>query len=317
MKVLLLTLLLLAVLAGLALWRAGARERQAQADFPPEGRFVAVDGLRVHAVVRGAGPDLVLLHGLSGNARDFTFALAPRLASRYRVIVLDRPGLGNSDPLPPGADGLEPQARHLAQAARLLGAERPVVVGHSYGGAVALAWAVYLPDRLSALVTLAGPSHPWDTPTPWLHRIAANPIGGALVVPLLTAFVPDSLVERAIADTFAPGGVPPGYADRLGAPLTLRRTAMRANARHRVSVKADIEAMVPLYPGLALPFELLHGSADTTVWFDIHAVPMARAAPGVRVTRLEGQGHMLQHTAPDAVIAAIDRAASRAGLTGN
>jgi pimeloyl-ACP methyl ester carboxylesterase len=310
-------LVALVAFACVTLWRAGVRERRAEAEFPPEGQVLTVNGRRVHAVVTGTGPDLVLLHGLSGNARDFTFALAPALAARYRVIVFDRPGLGFSDPLPAGADGLADQARHLAQAALLLGARRPVVAGHSYGGSVALAWAVSQPDRIAALVTLAAPSHSWTTPMPLLYRVTSNRLGALVVVPLFTAFVPDSTLDRAVRSTFAPGAVPDNYADHLGAPLTLRRASMRANARHRARLKADIEAMQPLYRRLALPFELVHGTADDTVGFDIHAVPMSREAAGVRVTRLEGQGHMLQHTAQAEVVAAIDRAASRAGLTEN
>ncbi|MCU0912582.1 MAG: alpha/beta hydrolase [Rhodobacteraceae bacterium] len=149
---------LTAAAAGGVHWRASARERAAEAAFPPEGRLLDVGGQRVHAVVMGEGPDLVLLHGLSANARDFTFSLAPRLAERYRVIVFDRPGLGHSQPLPPGADGIFDQARVLRDAAAELGAERPIVLGQSYGGAVALAWAVEFPGSAAALVSVAGPS---------------------------------------------------------------------------------------------------------------------------------------------------------------
>ena len=96
MKFALLAALALAGLAALALWKARAHEARAEAAFPPEGRLIEVNGHRVHAVVTGDGPDLVLIHGASGNARDLTFDLAPRLAARYRVIVLDRPGLGHT-----------------------------------------------------------------------------------------------------------------------------------------------------------------------------------------------------------------------------
>ena len=63
-------------------------------DYPPEGQILDVGGVPVHAVVRGTGPDVVLIHGASGNTRDFTFDLVDRLADTYRVIVMDRPGLG-------------------------------------------------------------------------------------------------------------------------------------------------------------------------------------------------------------------------------
>ncbi|OYW51676.1 MAG: hypothetical protein B7Z31_13665, partial [Rhodobacterales bacterium 12-65-15] len=76
------------------------REAAVEAAFPPTGQFVTVDGLRLHYEMSGTGPDLVLIHGASGNLRDFTFALRDRLTDRYRVTVIDRPGLGYSDPAP-------------------------------------------------------------------------------------------------------------------------------------------------------------------------------------------------------------------------
>jgi pimeloyl-ACP methyl ester carboxylesterase len=115
-----------------------------------EGDFLTIDGHRVHYVVMGEGPDVVLVHGASGNTRDFTHALAGRLAERYRVIVMDRPGLGYTDRIDPQGASLAAQAGLLADAAAELGAERPIVFGHSYGGAVALAWALQRPDRSRA-----------------------------------------------------------------------------------------------------------------------------------------------------------------------
>lgn len=294
--------------------RAAAREAAAEAAYPPEGDFVAVAGRRVHAVVRGDGPDLVLIHGLSGNARDFTFALADILAARYRVIVFDRPGLGWSDALPAGGDGLAAQARHLQQAAAMLGAERPIVVGQSYGGAVAIAWALDHPGQVAALVTLSAPSHVWEGGMSAFYRVTAHPVGAAVAVPVITALVPARTVSDAVAGVFHPQAMPPGYADHLGPELTLRRETLRANARHRARLKADIAGMQPRYGTLTLPVEILHGDADTTVSYTIHAEAMVRDAPDARLTRLSGIGHMPHHVAMPEVIAAIDRAAARAGL---
>jgi hypothetical protein len=84
-KSLLLIALLLAALWGWVQYRAQAHEARAEAAFPPEGQIITVDGHTVHAVVTGQGPDLVLIHGASGNTRDLTFDLAPRLARHYRL----------------------------------------------------------------------------------------------------------------------------------------------------------------------------------------------------------------------------------------
>ena len=174
--------------------RADFREAAIEARYPPKGRMVRVDGKDVHVVVKGSGPALVLIHGAGGNAQDFTFQMVDRLADRYTVFAVDRPGLGWSEPIGKAASP-EAQARHLARATRMLGAEDPIVLGHSYGGAVALAWAVHHPGRLSGLVTVAGASHPWETGLSTYYRVLSHPVLGPLVIPLLTAFVPEPVAK--------------------------------------------------------------------------------------------------------------------------
>ncbi|WP_101068756.1 alpha/beta fold hydrolase [Roseovarius salinarum] len=309
--------LALALLAGAWGWvqhRARAHEARAEAAFPPEGQLIEVDGHHVHAVVDGQGPDLVLIHGSSGNTRDMTHSLAGRLADEFRVIVLDRPGLGYTDRIDAGGATIGQQARLLSQAARKLGADRPVVLGHSYGGAVALAWAVHRPQSLSALVAVAAPSNPWPGGLPTFYRVTAHPVLGPLAIPMLTAFVQDARVERAIAEVFAPQAPPDGYIDHFGAGLTLRRASLRANALQRAGLKAEIREMHTEYGSVQVPTEILHGTADTTVGLSIHSEPLARQIPGAMLTRLDGVGHMPHHVAQDAVVAGIRRAAERAGL---
>jgi pimeloyl-ACP methyl ester carboxylesterase len=311
---LLLASLALAGCAGIVGNRAGAREAAAEAAYPPTGRLIEVQGRTVHAHVEGTGPDLVLIHGASGNTRDFTFALVDRLKSDYRVIAFDRPGLGWSDDL--GAVGISPlvQADVLRAAAETLGVRRPVVLGHSYGGAVALAWALRAPQDTGALVIVSGATMPWPGGLgPW-YAITSSQVGGATVVPLVTAFAPLSRAEETIAAIFTPDPVPKGYAAYVGAGLTLRRDTLRANARQVSGLKPHIQLMEPQYHRLEMPVEILHGSADTIVPAAIHAEPLARRLADAELTILPGVGHMPHHSAPEAVLSAIDRAAARAGL---
>lgn len=302
------SLLLLALaLAGLTLWRAQAREAAAEAAYPPTGQFVTVNGLRLHYEMQGTGPDLVMIHGASGSLRDLTFRLRDQLTDRYRVTVVDRPGFGHSDPLP--EISLRAQARAIAAGMAQLGVKDPLVLGQSYGGAVALAWAMEGGPR--ALVLVGSPSLPWPgTLDPW-YRLTSNPVGRALAIPLASAFVPDAYVRSAIEAVFAPDPVPPGYDDWLGTPLTLRWASLATNTAQVNALRAELVTMEPLYPGLSLPVELIHGSADTIVPLDIHSRPLSRLLPNVRLTVIDGAGHMPHHAHADAVIAAIDRAALR------
>ncbi|MEL6646211.1 MAG: alpha/beta hydrolase [Pseudomonadota bacterium] len=297
------------------LWRAGQTEARAEAAFPPEGQFVDVAGHKVHAVVIGSGPDLVLIHGSSGNTRDMTFQLAPKLAERYRVFVFDRPGLGYSDPVSSDGSTITEQAATLVAAARELGAEKPLVAGHSYGGAVALAWAVHHPDDISGLIALSAASHPWDTGLTTYYKILSHPVLGRIVMPLIAAYATEEIVEREVAAVFQPDAVPEGYSAHFGPALTLRRDQTRANALQRRNLLEEIEALSPRYPEINVPVEILHGSADWAVGLQIHSIPLRDAVDGANLEILDGKGHMIQHTAPEAVIDAIDRTAARAGLS--
>ncbi|WP_136443657.1 alpha/beta fold hydrolase [Pacificoceanicola onchidii] len=312
LKALLVLAGLAALLAAVTLVRAARHEAAALRDFPPVGDFIEVDGTRVHYVMRGAGPDLVLLHGSSGNLRDMTFQLMERLAQDYRVIAFDRPGLGYTDAL--DNPTITRQADLLAQAAEALGIEKPIVMGHSYGGAVALAWGVSRPEDVSALMLLAAPVYPWDTPLSTYYRVLSNPVLGPVAIPLITAFVPDRVVERNVAEVFVPQEEPDGYAAHFGPPLTLRRVSLRENAIQRARLLAEMTALSKDYDRLTMPIELLHGTADDTVSAAIHGIPFAQVHPTAEITLLDGIGHMPNHNRPGAVVEAIHRAAARAGL---
>ena len=305
---------------------ADRREAAAVAAHPPQGSFVEVGGTAVHYVRRGSGPELVLIHGAGGNLRDFTFSFLDRTAREFTVTAFDRPGLGYTGRIPgvptgPAATEAETifqQAALLRAAAQALGIERPVVLGHSYGGAVALAWAVGdldapSPQAASAVVTVAGVAQPWPGGLSPYYTVNASPLGGAVVVPLLSAFAPEARVEAAIASAFAPQAAPEGYAEHLGGRLTLRRGAFRANVRQVNALRPQVVAMAPRYPELRVPVEVVHGTRDDVVPMDVHAVPLARQAPRARLTPLPGVGHMPHHVDPEAIMDAIRHAAQRAG----
>lgn len=302
----------LAAFWGVTLWKAARHERAARASHPPLGQFVSVAGRRLHLLQQGTGPDLVLIHGASGNMRDFTFDLMGRLTDRYRVTVLDRPGLGHSDRLDRDGASLFEQADALVAALAQMGVARPLVLGHSYGGAVALAMATRHPGRVAGLILLSAASHPWNAPLSRYYRVLSHPIGQVLAAPILTAWVPDRVVTDTIASVFAPQPTPPGYGAHFGAGLTLQRRALRENALQRASVLSEIVQMLPDYTAIDMPVEILHGDRDDTVWLSIHAEPLAAKIKGAHLVVMEGVGHAPHHADPARVLAAIDRACARA-----
>lgn len=308
--------------------RFGARRVQsAEAAFPPIGQFVAVDGTRVHYTQEGSGPDLILLHGAGGNLREFTFQHVDLLKDRYRVTCFDRPGLGYTDrpaSVDQGAwatEGESPQmqAELLREAARQLGIRTPIIAGHSFGGIVAMAWAVLGLDHAdavnpAAIVSLGGVMMPWPGGLGRYYTINGSRFGGVVTVPLIAALATDRQIDAAIAGIFAPQPVPDGYDTYVGAALAVRPATFRANVRQVNTVRPHVVALSGRYPDLTLPIEVVHGDKDKTVPINVHPMEAAKLIASLNLTTLQGVGHMPHHADPAATLAAIDRAAMRAGL---
>lgn len=285
----------------------------AKAQTAPEGGFIDLPGGRIHAIVMGQGPDLVMIHGANGNARDFSFDLMARMADEFRVIALDRPGFGFSDDFG-GPQSPLAQADILRAAVQRLDVRDPVLMGHSYGGAVALAWALRGGDDVAGLTLLAPVSHPWPGNLGLWYRLSNSALGRAVLLPAIARLAPQAAVERALEGVFAPDPVPEGYLDHLGFDLTMRASQLSLNAAQVNALRPHVAAMAPGYPALTLPIEVVHGTRDKTVGLSIHSELLAQEVATARLTRLDGVGHMPHHSRPEQIADAIRRTAARAGL---
>ena len=131
--------------------------KKAERDNPPQGRFLEVDGVRLHYVERGRGQPLVLLHGNGSMIQDFeSSGLVDAAAKTYRVIVFDRPGYGYSERPRTTAWTPQAQADLLYRALRQIGISRATVLGHSWGASVAVALALNHPDMVGGLILASG-----------------------------------------------------------------------------------------------------------------------------------------------------------------
>jgi pimeloyl-ACP methyl ester carboxylesterase len=283
--------------------------------YPPAGRFVNVDGGRLHVLELGPAdaPPVVLLHGASGNLGDMRMALGERLSAQYRVIMIDRPGHGWSD-RPGGRADAAPmrQAALIHQAMAKIGVSKAIVVGHSWSGALATAYVLSYPDAVSGLVLLAGVTHPWPGGVAWLNNLVATPVIGPLVAYTVILPLGYFLTDSGVAAVFAPETPPPDYAARTGVRMILRPQEFIANAQDIVGLHAAVTAQSPRYGEIKAPTAIIAGDADRVVYTDIHSRGIARMLPDATLTILPGVGHMVEFAATDLVAKAIDGVAAKA-----
>jgi pimeloyl-ACP methyl ester carboxylesterase len=288
------------------------RTRRAEHDHPPRGEFIEVDGVLLHYVARGSGQPLVLLHG-SGAVNDgFELSGLVDLASqRYRVIVFDRPGYGSSERPRSTIWTPRAQAALLHKALQRLGAERPLVVGHSWGAQVALALALDYPAHVRSLVLLSGYYFPTFRLDVFLLSPPAIPVIGDVVRHAISPWLGRAMWPGILKMLFAPNPAPPRFA-RFPVWMALRPSQLRASAMESALMSPGAIALRRRYGELKVPTVIMAGANDRIVDAQRQSARLHQAIAHSELRLTPGAGHMIHYMVPVQVMAAIDAAAAKA-----
>ncbi len=284
--------------------------RKVEARYPPIGEFVTVDGAAQHFVQKGEGKPVLMIHGASANAREYLITLTPHLSDEpLSLFMADRTGHGYSERVEDGK-ALAVQAATLAKAVEARASEPMVVVGHSFGGAVALRFALDYPDRVKALVLIAPVTHDWgDGGVTWYNQIAALPAIGHVFSQFAPLVGPDT-ARGSLKSLFSPAPPPEGYADRMGVDLLFRPPVFRNNARDMIDLKAQLAVQEKRYSELEIPIVVFSGSYDTVLKPKLHAAKLRRDVPEkVVLVKLDDEGHMPHHGKAELIAHTISRLA--------
>lgn len=299
--------------AALTIWKSARNDRLVEAEYPPEGTLITVGGKQVHYVDQGTGPVVLLLHGAGGSTRDMTFSLAGRMAQTHRVITVDRPGHGFSDPLHSRGESPQEQARHLWALVDALGlGDGPIrIAGYSYGGAVALAMALAAPDRVAGMLLVAPVTNRWDVPPSRIYDLMGHRWLSWWTNPIASAWLSEGYIRRSFEGVYAPEALPAGLMDHFGPRMTTRKVTLRANARQVITLLPHVKAMEADYASLTLPIEILHGDQDGSLSVKIHAEVLAGQIASAHLKILKGVGHGIHNTQTAEVMQAFDRMITR------
>ena len=270
---------------------------------PERLRFRTVDTKRgaISTLQAGAGPPVLMLHGLGGTKASFLPTVAALAPQGRRMIAADLPGFGDS--VKPIAARYDPKFFSRAVIALMdeLGLEKTDIVGHSLGGRVALEVVMHAPERFGRAVLMT-PSLAWLRERPWAPflRLVRPELG--LLQP-----APRAVVERVVKQLIPGGGsryAEAGIDEFLRSYMTARgRAAFYAAARHIYLERPD--HFWDRLRHLAVPALFVWGNQDPLVpaAFERH---VREAVPRAEHVTLNC-GHIPQIERPDELHAAIGR----------
>ncbi|HEX6717527.1 MAG TPA: alpha/beta hydrolase [Pyrinomonadaceae bacterium] len=265
---------------------------------------VVVDGMTLNYVSAGSGRPVVLIHGNPGSHEDYTQAVIERLSQSYYVVAFDRPGHGYSERHDSVQTTVEVQALIIRDALQKLALEKPVLVGHSWGGSLVLAAAVAYGKDLAGIVLLAPAAYP-SVSIEWWSLLPHVPLIGNFVVNRLTPFLGRTMVRKSLKQAYAPQDVQKDYVER-SLKLWMRPDHIRACAYDERTLSASLTVLSEHYRNIELPVVIVTGSADRLLNPEEHAYPLHKTIRNSKLIVLPETGHQLPQTRPDAVVSAID-----------
>lgn len=268
----------------------------------PRDHVETPDGHRIAYAQAGHGPDLVLIHGALLALEDIWLGPMSALARHFRLIAFDRPGHGDSTRARLVDASPWRQAEILGDAMRALGLRRPIVIGHSFGAAVALSLAMSRPEEIAGAVALAPICFPELRLEQVLFGPRAVPVAGDALNHTLGAAADSATLPLLWRAMYLPQSMPPRVAAEYPFAWSRRPGPMIANGEDAAALWPALTRSALSYASCRAPVQILAGDADLVVNTALHGANAARLIPGARFDRLPGIGHMVHHARPQAVV---------------
>ncbi len=275
----------------------------------PTGHFLELrGGLRIRYLERpGSGPPVLLIHGLPGTAEDFNL-VTPLLAGR-RTIAIDRPGFGFS------SGGYFPFSRQLQAVQEMiekLRLRRPILVGHSYGGAISLAFAEHYPHEVDGLVLVdaaatCARNSAYERDQARLVRAIELPVISQIANVTFSQLLRKVSAEAGDSEAFAPAPVAPAHRHRVLA-INMKHGNLEAWAGETLAANGAIEGLDRGLTRIQTPAVVIQGASDRLVK-PVCGRRLAATLPNAHLEMVSG-GHMVPYAHPQTIAAAVQRLAA-------
>jgi pimeloyl-ACP methyl ester carboxylesterase len=236
----------------------------------------------------GAGPPLVLLHGIGSAAQAFDDQLAG-LSNRFRVVAWDAPGYGGSTSLSPEAPTAGDYATALAAFLGALGIAACHLVGHSLGTLMAAAFAVRHPERIKSLTLASVAAGQARLPAAEREKALAQRLGDVIELG------PHRMAEQRGPRLLASGAAPAMVRRVIDTMAAVRPDGYSQAAR--MLAGGDIKADIPRLAAY-MPVQFLYGDSDV-ITPPARNIEVAALRPGAPVHVVAGAGHAVYLEQPD------------------
>jgi pimeloyl-ACP methyl ester carboxylesterase len=284
--------------------------KKAERENPPAGRFITVNGVRLHYVDQGSGTPLVLLHGNGSMIQDFqSSGLIDLAAKKYRVIAFDRPGYGHSDRPLSTIWTPEAQADLINAALLKLGVSRAVILGHSWGTLVALAIALKYQHRVQGLILASGYYYPTIRADVLVLSAPSVPVLGDIVRHTISPILSRLIWPLMLRKLFGPNPVPTKF---KGFPkeMAVRPSQIRAGAAEAALMIPSVNRLQAEYAKLQMPVAIIAGSDDRLIEPE-QSVHLHRDISQSTFQGVASNGHMVHQTATLQIMSAIELVAEQ------
>jgi pimeloyl-ACP methyl ester carboxylesterase len=287
--------------------------KNAENDNPPAGRFLEVNGVRLHYVERGSGAPLILLHGNGSMIQDFeSSGLIELAAKNYRVIVFDRPGFGHSDRPRNVVWTPAAQAELINSALQRLGISHAIVCGHSWGASVAVALALKYPKLVQGLVLASGYYYATVRADVVALSAPAVPLVGDVLGHTIAPIVSRVMWPLLMAKIFGPRSAPKKF-EGFPKEMALRPSQIRASAAESALMIPGAINFEDRYANLKMPVSIIAGEEDRLIDIDEQSRRLHGNIAQSSFHRVPGAGHMVHQTATSSVMSAINQVSADMG----
>lgn len=263
-------------------------------------KFIEIRGLNLRYFQIGKGQDLLLIHGKPGCIEDWEPFFA--LSNNFRITVFDRTGHGLSD-----ADfdrnNISSNAEIAFSIMTKLQLRDVILIGHSYGGAIALQMAARDASNLKGVLVIGSHSLPQEKIDLTSYPLVLPVIGNWIAK--MAGMLAGSLVKQGINTGFHPSEdkIPPGFVEKR-LHLWTQGKVLSTLAREEQAIRGDLSTLVSELDKITIKVFIVHGKKDRVINYE-RSLRLHDALSNSEIALIDDGGHYLQFSSLDTILGGI------------